>query len=162
MAVGSSAVGVLSPRDARAKAGSRYMRYEWGHPSREGQGAIVKKKILVADDEVSIADLLAQSLTEEGYEVQKNVQSLRFYDAVREYQPDLILLDLLMPYLEGEDELRLMQLSPDTARIPVIVVTAKPDVAHDEQTLRQLGVRHIVRKPFDLNQLIQLVRQTIG
>jgi DNA-binding response OmpR family regulator len=122
----------------------------------------VSKKILVADDEVSIADLLAQSLTEEGYEVQKNVQSLRFYDAVREYQPDLILLDLLMPYLEGEDELRLMQLSPDTAGIPVIVVTAKPDVARDEQTLRQLGVRHIVRKPFDLNQLIQLVRQTIG
>jgi DNA-binding response OmpR family regulator len=122
----------------------------------------VSKKILVADDEVSIADLLAQSLTEEGYEVQKNVQSLRFYDAVREYQPDLILLDLLMPYLEGEDELRLMQLSPDTAGIPVIVVTAKPDVARDEQTLRQLGVRHIVRKPFDLNHLIQLVRQTIG
>lgn len=122
----------------------------------------MSKKILVADDEVSIADLLAQSLTEEGYEVQKNVQSLRFYDAVREYQPDLILLDLLMPYLEGEDELRLMQLSPDTAGIPVIVVTAKPDVARDEQTLRQLGVRHIVRKPFDLNQLIQLVRQTIG
>ena len=122
----------------------------------------MRKKILVADDEVSIADLLAQSLSEEGYEVQKNVQSLRFYDAVREYQPDLILLDLLMPYLEGEDELRLMQLSPDTARIPVIVVTAKPDVARDEQTLRQLGVRHIVRKPFDLNQLIQLVRQTIG
>ena len=122
----------------------------------------MRKKILVADDEVSIADLLEQSLTEEGYEVQKNVQSLRFYDAVREYQPDLILLDLLMPYLEGEDELRLMQLSPDTAGIPVIVVTAKPDVARDEQTLRQLGVRHIVRKPFDLNQLIQLVRQTIG
>lgn len=120
------------------------------------------KKILVADDEVSIADLLAQSLSEEGYEVHKATQSLRFYDDVREHQPDLILLDLMMPYLEGEDELRLMKLSPETSDIPVIVVTAKQDVGKDEATLRSLGVLHIVRKPFDLNQLIALVKQTIG
>ena len=120
------------------------------------------KKILVADDDVAIADLLVQSLTEEGYEVEKSVQSLRFFDAVRQQHPDLILLDLLMPYLEGEDELRLLQLTPETSNIPVIVITAKPDVSRDEQTLRQLGVRHIVRKPFDLNHLLNLVNQTVG
>lgn len=120
------------------------------------------KKILVADDDVAIADLLTQSLSEEGYDVRKSVQSLRFFDAVREFRPDLILLDLMMPYLEGEDELRLMQLNPDTSHIPVIVVTAKADVDRDEPTLRQLGVLHIVRKPFDLNQLIRLVKRTIG
>jgi DNA-binding response OmpR family regulator len=121
-----------------------------------------KKKILVADDEPSIADLLAQTLSEEGYEVHKSTQALRFYDAVRENKPDLILLDLMMPYLEGEDELRLMKLSPETSNIPVIVVTAKVDVNKDEPTLRELGVLHIVRKPFDLNHLIALVKQTIG
>lgn len=120
------------------------------------------KKVLVADDEVSIADLLAQSLTEEGYEVSKATQSLRFYDTVCETLPDLILLDLMMPYLDGEDELRLLKLRPETARIPVIVVTAKQDVNRDEPTLRDLGVIHIVRKPFDLNHLIGLVKQTIG
>ena len=72
-------------------------------------GIRVAKKILVADDDAAIADLLEQSLKEEGYDVAKNVQSLRFYDAVREQRPDLILLDLMMPYLAGEDELRLMQ-----------------------------------------------------
>ena len=122
----------------------------------------VTKKVLVADDEVSIADLLAQSLSEEGYDVYKATQSLRFYDTVCEAMPDLILLDLMMPYLEGEDELRLLKLRPDTARIPVIVVTAKQELSRDEQTLRDLGVLHIVRKPFDLNQLIALVKQTIG
>lgn len=130
--------------------------------ARKGRGRRVTKKILVADDEVSIAELLEQSLSEEGYTVYKATQSLRFYDAVRENEPDLILLDLMMPYLEGEDELRLMQLSPATANIPVIVVTAKQDVGKDEETLRSLGVLHIVRKPFDLNQLISLVKQTIG
>jgi DNA-binding response OmpR family regulator len=123
---------------------------------------VTKKKILVADDDVAIADLLSQSLSEEGYEVRKSVQSLRFFDAVREFQPDLILLDLMMPYLEGEDELRLMKLNPQTSAIPVVVVTAKADVERDEATLRQLGVLHIVRKPFDLNQLIALVKDTVG
>lgn len=122
----------------------------------------MSKRILVADDERPIAELLQASLSEEGYEVAMTVQSLRFYDAVREYRPDLILLDLLMPYLEGEDELRLMQLSPDTANIPVIVVTAKPDVQQDEPTLRRLGVRHIVNKPFELDHLLRLIKQTIG
>ncbi len=120
------------------------------------------KRILVADDDRSIAEMLEQSLSEEGYEVAKSVQSLRFYDAVREYRPDLILLDLLMPYLEGEDELRLMQLSSDTANIPVIVITAKADVQKDEPTLRKLGVRHIVTKPFELDHLLRLINQTIG
>jgi CheY-like chemotaxis protein len=121
------------------------------------------KKILVVDDDVAIADLLQQALSEEGYEVQKTVQSLRFYDAVREQHPDLILLDLMMPYLGGEDELQLMKLSPDTSGIPVIVVTAKPEaeVRQEEDMLRRLGVVHIVTKPFDLNQLVQLVRQTV-
>jgi DNA-binding response OmpR family regulator len=127
-------------------------------------GSDVTKKILVVDDDVSIADLLTQALNEEGYEVYKTVQSLRFYDAVREHHPDLILLDLMMPYLAGEDELQLMKLSPDTSNIPVIVVTAKPeaDVRQEEAGLRKMGVVDIVYKPFDLNQLVNVVKQTIG
>ncbi len=122
------------------------------------------KKILVVDDDVSIADLLTQALYEEGYEVYKTVQSLRFYDAVREHHPDLILLDLMMPYLDGEDELQLMKLSPETSNIPVIVVTAKPeaDVRQEEVALRRMGVVNIIYKPFDLNQLVHVVKQTIG
>ena len=127
-------------------------------------GTHVAKKILVVDDDAAIADLLTETLHEEGYEVYKTVQSLRVYDAVREHHPDLVLLDLMMPYLEGEDELQLMKLSPETASIPVIVVTAKTeaDVRKEEASLRQLGVVHIVTKPFELSSLIQLVRQTVG
>lgn len=127
-------------------------------------GTYVAKKILVVDDDVSIADLLTQALLEEGYDVHKSVQSLRVYDAVREHQPDLVLLDLMMPYLEGQDELQLMKLSPDTASIPVIVVTAKAeaDLRKEEASLRRLGVVHIVTKPFDLDAVVKLVKQTVG
>lgn len=120
------------------------------------------KKILVADDDRPIAEMLMETLSHEGYDVATSVESLRFYDAVREHHPDLILLDLLMPYLEGEDELRLMKLSPDLADIPVIVITAKQDVQQDEPMLRRLGVRHIVPKPFEIDKLLRLIKQTIG
>src|SRR5216683_7828547 len=81
------------------------------------------KKILIMDDDPTIADLLTEALAEEGYETYMTTQSLRFYDAVREHQPDLVLLDLMMPYLDGRDELKLMAMGVDR-RIPVIVVTA--------------------------------------
>src|SRR5262249_54442290 len=112
--------------------------------------------------DISIANLLAQALTDEGYETHKAVQSLRFYDAVREHMPDLILLDLMMPYLEGDDELKLLQLDANTARIPVIIVTAKTEAKREEARYRQLGVVAVVIKPFDIEQLVQLIKRTIG
>ncbi len=120
------------------------------------------KKILIADDDTAIADLLTQALAEEGYETFKESQSLRVYDAVREHQPDLILLDLMMPYLDGRDELELLRLSSDTGRIPVIIVTARTEAKQEEEEYKKLGVVTIVTKPFDLNQLVRLVKRTLG
>jgi len=120
------------------------------------------KKILVADDDVTIADLLQQALEAEGYETYKATQSLRFYDEVIARQPDLILLDLLMPYLEGEDELHLLRMNPATQHIPVIVVTALQEAKQEEEKYRQLGVVEIVTKPFDLDKLVAVIKRTIG
>lgn len=120
------------------------------------------KKILVADDDTTIADLLQQALEAEGYETYQATQALRFYDVVMERRPDLILLDLLMPYLEGEDELHLLQMNPATQHIPVIVVTALQEAKQEEEKFRQLGVVEIVTKPFDLDKLVAIIRRTIG
>ena len=119
------------------------------------------KKILIMDDDPTIADLLTEALADEGYETHMTTQSLRFYDAVKEHQPDLILLDLMMPYLDGRDELKLMSMGVDR-QIPVIVVTADLTAANGEQEFRQAGVVHIVYKPFDLDKLVELVKATIG
>ena len=120
------------------------------------------KKILIADDDISIAELLTQALSEEGYETYKAVQSLRFYDAVRQHKPDLILLDLMMPYLEGRDELMLLKMDEATANIPVIVITAHAEAKQEEEEYRRLGVSAMLLKPFDLERLLQLIRETIG
>jgi DNA-binding response OmpR family regulator len=113
------------------------------------------------DDDPTIADLLTEALADEGYETHMTTQSLRFYDAVREYEPDLVMLDLMMPYLDGRDELKLMEMGVDH-RIPVIVVTADFSAGKDEQEFRQAGVVQIVYKPFDLDKLVELVKKTIG
>jgi len=121
----------------------------------------MSKKILIMDDDPTIADLLTEALADEGYETFMTTQSLRFYDAVREHQPDLILLDLMMPYLDGLDELKLMTMGVNH-QIPVIVVTAFLGAANEEQDFRDAGVVHIVYKPFDLDKLVDLVKSTIG
>ena len=120
------------------------------------------KKIVVLDDEPNIADLYAEALADEGYETHRVTQSLRFFDALKEHQPNLVLLDLMMPNLDGFDELKLMKMAGREGQIPVIVVTAHPNVSRAEQELRSAGVVHIVQKPPDLDQLIELVEQTIG
>jgi len=119
------------------------------------------KKILIMDDDPTIADLLTEALADEGYETRMTTQSLRFYDAVREYQPDLVMLDLMMPYLDGRDELKLMEMGVDH-QIPVIVVTAYLGAANEEKEFLEAGVVHIVYKPFDLDKLVELVKKTIG
>jgi DNA-binding response OmpR family regulator len=122
----------------------------------------MSKRILVADDEEPIAKLLAQALEQEGYDTQMETRALRFYDAVTTYRPNLILLDLKMPYLNGEDELRLLQMNPDTNGIPVIVVTALSEAKHEREKYRKLGVVEIVIKPFNLDDLVALIKRTIG
>src|SRR5579884_3734434 len=89
----------------------------------EGAAGQMAKKILIMDDDPTIADLLTEALADEGYETFMTTQSLRFYDAVREHEPDLVLLDIMMPYLDGRDELKLMTMGVNH-QIPVIVVTA--------------------------------------
>ena len=125
-------------------------------------GNDMTKRILIADDELPIATLLTESLAQEGYETFTNTQSLRFFDAVREHLPHLVLLDFMMPYLDGRDELQLMRMTPETADIPVIIVTAYGEVKQQEEELRKLGVIEIVLKPFDLDSLMGLVKRTIG
>lgn len=120
----------------------------------------MSKKILIMDDDPTIADLLREALADEGYETHMTTQSLRFFDAVTEVKPDLILLDLMMQYLDGRDELKLMEMG--SFNIPVIVVTAFLDADKEADEFRKAGVVQIVYKPFDLDQLVEQVKSTIG
>ena len=82
--------------------------------------------------------------------------------AVLAYQPDIIVLDLLMPYLEGQDELKLLQMHPTARRIPVIVVTAYPERVGNPDDLKKMGVVEIFTKPVSIDVLETAVKRALA
>jgi CheY-like chemotaxis protein len=65
---------------------------------------VSRSRILIVDDDPLIVRMLSDVLTDEGYEVTTATQSLRAFDRAKESQPDLILMDIMMPYLDGQDQ----------------------------------------------------------
>lgn len=113
-----------------------------------------KPLILIADDEQNAVRLLTRVMERDGYEVISARDGLSALDKARELLPDLILLDVQMPHLNGFEVTARLREDPATARIPVIFVTAAArepsDVAHG----LQLGADDYIRKPYDYHELI--------
>jgi DNA-binding response OmpR family regulator len=125
-------------------------------------GTGMARRILVVDDDPRIADLLEDALLQSGFSARKTTQSLRFYDEVRDYRPDVIVLDLMMPYLDGADEMRLLTLSPDTQGIPVIMITADATAREREDEYRTLGVSHLFIKPVSIDAIVHAIEELTG
>ncbi len=105
------------------------------------------KTILVIDDDMHIGNMLEEALTGEGYAVKRAYSGTEALLLLSQAKPDLILLDLMLPGLSGE------QLLPKIKDIPVIVVSAKADVS-DKVELLLGGAADYVTKPFDLAELL--------
>lgn len=104
-------------------------------------------KILIIDDDVRISTLLEETLINEGYAVQKAFSGTEALLVLTQGKPDLILLDLMLPGLSGEE------LLPQIKDIPVIVVSAKVDTA-DKVGLLLGGAVDYITKPFDMQELL--------
>ncbi len=105
------------------------------------------KNILVIDDDMHIGNMLEEALTGEGYAVKRAYSGTEAQLLLSKSKPDLILLDLMLPGLSGEE------LLPQIKDIPVIVVSAKADVS-DKVELLLGGAADYVTKPFDLAELL--------
>jgi two-component system, response regulator, stage 0 sporulation protein F len=111
-------------------------------------------RILIVDDEESVRDVLAEYFTEHGYDVVTAESGTQALASLPDYRPDLVLLDIRMPGLDGIETLRrLRQVAPAVA---VIMVTANEDVALARDTLK-IGALDYVAKPFDFAYLEQSV-----
>ena len=105
------------------------------------------KKIAVIDDDIYIGDMVEEILKKEGYSVLRAYSGTEAVYLLKEHRPDLILLDLMLPGLTGEQVLPLVQ------GIPVIVVSAKADVEDKVKLLRD-GAADYITKPFDTRELL--------
>lgn len=103
--------------------------------------------ILIIDDDVHISTLLEETLISEGYAVQKAFSGTEALLVLSHHKPDLILLDLMLPGLSGEE------LLPQIKDIPVIVVSAKVDTS-DKVGLLLGGAVDYITKPFDMQELL--------
>lgn len=119
------------------------------------------KKILVVDDSMTERQILVDLLTEKGYEVIAAADGTQAVMRAHKEQPDLILLDLVMPAGDGFQVCQRLKQSGQTSHIPIIVVTGSGAVML-EAKVRQAGVRFLLRKPVDPPLLLSRVMEVLG
>ncbi len=118
-------------------------------------------KILVIDDQPSIVNIIHVNFELRGFAVYDCVDSSEAQELAGKVQPDVVILDLLMPRKSGWEVLAELKASDETRHIPVIVlsVMTQPDV---QEEVRRLGAASFMAKPFDLNALLAEVKKTVG
>lgn len=105
------------------------------------------KKILLIDDDIHIGDMIEEMLTKEGYLTSRAYSGTEAILVLAHSKPDLILLDLMLPGLDGEDVL------PKIKEIPVIIVSAKVDIDNKVDLLLK-GAADYITKPFNMKELL--------
>ena len=113
-------------------------------------------RILVVDDEAPIRNLLAAVLGDDGYAVDTAPAALDALDRISRHAPDLILLDVMMPGMDGLELLAVLRADPLTSDIPVVIMSAaytRKDVVP--------GADDLLPKPFDLSDLLDVVARNV-
>jgi CheY-like chemotaxis protein len=119
------------------------------------------KKILIADDDARNRKLLETLLTSEGYQVASVVSGQAALTAAVAEKPDLILLDLMMPGMDGFEVLRRLKAMPDLQEVEVVMVTALDDTG-SRARMDAAGAAGLLQKPVDRWKLKEMMAQLLG
>jgi two-component system phosphate regulon response regulator PhoB len=119
------------------------------------------KRILVLDDEPDVTELLEYKLAQENYKVEVLNDPLEFVSKVREFEPDLMILDIMMPELNGLQLCRIARSDPTMKDIPIIFLTARGE-AEDRVKGLETGADDYVCKPFNTKELLLRVSNILG
>lgn len=120
-----------------------------------------KAKILIVDDEPFNVDVLQQELEDLNYQILTAANGQDALDKIRSQQPDLILLDLMMPVLDGFAVLSQIKADNDLRDIPVIIVSAADDSKSIVKGIKQ-GADDYITKPIDAEHLKKKVKEHLG
>ncbi|RJR26231.1 MAG: response regulator [Candidatus Latescibacterota bacterium] len=120
-----------------------------------------KGKILVVDDEVNITQILQFSIGAEGFEVLTAQNGEEAIEKARREQPDLIILDIMMPKIDGYEACRILKANPLTRNIPVVLLTAKGREI-DKRLGFEVGATDYIVKPFSPNKLIERIHRLLS
>ena len=113
----------------------------------------MRKKILVVDDEDDILNFLELVLSEKGYDVATASGGQEALTKAQLERPDLVLLDIMMPQMDGWEVLKLLRVDEDTAEVPVAMLSARTEARDRVQGLQEGAIDYIC-KPFSLSELL--------
>ena len=119
-------------------------------------------RVLVVEDDETIRNLVVDVLSNEGYAVTQAANGVAALREVAGEKPDAIVLDLMMPVMDGRAFLRAYSTEFPNRPIPIVLVSASPSLWQTAEQLRRFGVRGFVAKPFDLNVLIAAVSRLVA
>ncbi len=117
-------------------------------------------KILIIDDEVKLRETICELLSFVGYDVHEAQDGKEGLEKVKQFKPDLIICDIMMPIMDGYGFMEEHQIS-DYSSIPVIFLTARVE-RKDEERGAALGVKGYIKKPFVLKELKQLIESHLS
>ena len=123
-----------------------------------GKAALSKQRILVVDVEEGFRDGMADLLNMEGYEVSVARNAVEAIGVLPDFRPEVILLDLRMPLLDGEAFLRGIRGLPATREVPVVLISAKEEL---REIAARYGAAGYLSKPFEASQLLSMIERVL-
>jgi DNA-binding response OmpR family regulator len=120
-------------------------------------------RILIIEDDGDLQQILSLSLNQAGYEVHYAFTGKEGYDRILAVQPDLVLLDLMLPIMNGAEIVDLVRKNAAVRDVPIVIMTAHGD-RHEllERLIKTDGVRGYLRKPFELAEIRSLVKRILA
>ena len=119
-----------------------------------------KAKIMIIDDEKGLVDVIRDFLEERGFLVTAAYDGKNGIEIIRKSKPDLIILDILMPDMDGRAVLKKLKKEKDLKDIPVIILSGKTD-QFDRNYLLEMGAYEYVTKPYDSYRLLRQINNTL-
>lgn len=119
------------------------------------------KTVLVVEDKASLTQMLQFLFLSKGLDVQIAFDGLEAMEKISELRPDLVLLDIMMPRMDGFEVLEKLKASPDTENIPVIMLTARKS-REDMEKAKALGAVEYITKPFKAVEVVDKVLRHLG
>jgi len=118
-------------------------------------------KILIVDDDGGIRMLLSKFLEREGFEIVVAEDGLEGVEIAKKTQPDIIILDVVMPRMDGITAARLIKFYKPLAEVPIIFLTAK-DADKEIELAQEARAEVYITKPFDVHQVIHVVKEILS
>lgn len=122
---------------------------------------VKKKKILLVDDELDILSMLKMRVELSGYEVITCSDGNTAYNLVKSDSPDLVVLDLMLPGMDGYQVCRLLKFDQKYKHIPIIMLTAKSQ-KEDKEWGAKVGADLYMTKPFEAKEILDKIKELVG